>query len=73
MDVSRPGLGNDFGTLGSLFSARQYRDIQRALSHPTLAQGAAQQRERDAARLANPKITLRDKKRIRAAAPLSPV
>src|SRR5881296_1798924 len=29
---------------------------------------AAQQRERDAARLANPKITLRDKKRIRAAA-----
>jgi hypothetical protein len=34
---------------------------------------AAQQRERDAARLANPKITLRDKKRIRAAATLSPV
>jgi hypothetical protein len=31
-----------------------------------------QQRERDAARLANPKITLRDKKRIRAAAPLPP-
>lgn len=29
---------------------------------------AAQQRERDAARLANPKITLRDKQRIRAAA-----
>jgi hypothetical protein len=29
---------------------------------------AAQQRERDVARLANPKITLRDKKRIRAAA-----
>ena len=29
---------------------------------------AAQQRERDTARLANPKITLRDKKRIRAAA-----
>jgi hypothetical protein len=34
---------------------------------------AAQQRERDAARLANPKITLRDKKRIRAAATLAPV
>jgi hypothetical protein len=32
---------------------------------------AAQQRERDAARLANPKITLRAKQRIRtAAAPL---
>jgi len=31
-----------------------------------------QQRERDAARLANPKITLRDKKRIRAATALSP-
>jgi hypothetical protein len=30
---------------------------------------AAQQRERDAARLANPKITLRDKQRIRAATP----
>jgi hypothetical protein len=34
---------------------------------------AAQQRDRAAARLANPKITLRDKKRIRAAATLSPV
>jgi hypothetical protein len=34
---------------------------------------AAQQRERDAARLANPKITLRDKKRIRAAVTLSPL
>jgi hypothetical protein len=33
---------------------------------------AAQQRERDTARLANPKITLRDKKRIRAAATFSP-
>jgi hypothetical protein len=33
---------------------------------------ATQQRERDAARLANPKITLRDKQRIRAAATLSP-
>jgi len=33
---------------------------------------AVQQRERDAARLAHPKITLRDKKRIRAAAALSP-
>jgi len=33
---------------------------------------AAQQRERDTARLANPKITLRDKQRIRAAATLSP-
>jgi hypothetical protein len=32
---------------------------------------AAQQHERDAAGLANPKITLRDQKRIRAAAPLS--
>jgi hypothetical protein len=32
---------------------------------------AAQQRERDAARLANPKITLRDKQRIRAATALS--
>ncbi len=30
---------------------------------------AAQQRERDAARQANPKITLREKKRIRAATP----
>lgn len=29
---------------------------------------AAQQRERDAARLANPKVTLRQRKRIRAAA-----
>jgi len=34
---------------------------------------AAQQRDRDAARLANPKITLRDKKRIRAAVTLAPV
>ena len=33
---------------------------------------AAQQRERDAARLANPKITLRDKQRIRAAATPTP-
>jgi hypothetical protein len=33
---------------------------------------AAQQRERDAARLVNPKITLRDKKRIRTATALSP-
>lgn len=33
---------------------------------------AVQQRERDAARLANPKITLRDKQRIRAATALSP-
>jgi hypothetical protein len=32
---------------------------------------AAQQRERDAARLANPKITLRGKQRIRAATALS--
>ena len=32
---------------------------------------AAQQRARDAARLANPKITLRDKRRIRAASTLS--
>jgi hypothetical protein len=33
---------------------------------------AVQQRERDAARLVNPKITLRDKKRIQAATALSP-
>ncbi len=39
MDLSRPGTGDDFGTLGTPFSARQYRDIQRALSHPPLAQG----------------------------------
>jgi hypothetical protein len=46
MDLSRSRTGDAFGTWGSPFSARQYRDIQRDLSHATLVQGAAPPRPR---------------------------
>jgi len=37
---SWPGMGVGLGTIEGPFSARWYRDIERSLSHPTLAQRA---------------------------------